>query len=71
MSKRITLTDFEVEQILRALEVLRDDTPTVRYEVVFVGQRFYNKLIDKLKTEPSISKASAGSVKQSITENKK
>lgn len=47
MSKRITLTDFEIEQIVKSLESNRDAT-TIDYEVVNVGKRFYNELINKL-----------------------
>lgn len=50
MSKRITLTDFETTQIIKALESLRDET-NLSYQVVAVGKRFYGQLITKLKSQ--------------------
>ncbi len=70
MSKRINLTDFEREQLIKGLEYLKKETH-LSYEVIRVGQRFYNQLINKLETEPSISKVSASSVKPSITQGPK
>jgi hypothetical protein len=67
MSKRITLTDFEVEQIINGLTTLRDAT-SLHYQVIKVGQRFYDILIAKLKTEPSTTKASASSVISNVSQ---
>lgn len=50
MSKRVTLTDFEIEQIVKGLTSLNKQI-TLDYEVIRVGQRFYNLLIDKLKDQ--------------------
>lgn len=47
MSKRITFTDFEIEQIVKGLTELQNTTG-LDYEVIKVGKRFYQKLIDKL-----------------------
>lgn len=51
MSKRVTLTDFEIQQIINGLTELRNQ-PILKYEVVRVGQRWYDRLIRKL--EPKI-----------------
>jgi len=67
MSKRITFTDFEIEQLTKGLEQLIKDSPGINYEVVNVGRRFYNQLINKLKTEPSSQKVSSSSVKPIIS----
>lgn len=48
MSKRITLTDFEIEQLVKGLKYLREQSG-LRYEVIKVGQRFYDELIAKLE----------------------
>lgn len=50
MSKRVTLTDFEVEQIVSGLTKLRSE-PGLNYEVTKVGQRCYDRLIAKLKDQ--------------------
>lgn len=50
MSKRITLSDFDIEQIVAALTVLRDESG-LSYEVIRVGQRYYDRLIEKLKND--------------------
>lgn len=50
MSKRVTLTDFEIEQIVSGLRVLCNETALV-YEVARVGKRFYNELISKLESQ--------------------
>lgn len=52
MSKRVTLTDFEMEQIIRGLQELRDQT-FMSYEVVRVGKAVYNDLIAKLPAKES------------------
>lgn len=69
MSKRITLSDFEVEQIVSALTKLRNE-PSLTYEVTQAGQRYYDQLIAKLKIEPSISRVSASSTDSSIPQPK-
>lgn len=48
MSKRVTLTDFEIEQIINGLEELKG-AAAVQYEVVRVGKRFYDQIIAKLQ----------------------
>lgn len=53
MSKRIILTDFEIEQLVHGLKKLKDET-SIPYEVIKVGKRFYEGLIEKL--QPSQSK---------------
>jgi len=50
MSKRITFTDFEVEQLIKGLEHMCKET-SLGYEVVNVGKRFYAQLIKKLKNQ--------------------
>jgi hypothetical protein len=50
MSKRITLADFEIEQIVSGLTRLRNE-PGLNYEVTKVGQRWYDRLIVKLKDQ--------------------
>ncbi len=52
MSKRITFTDFEIQQLVEGLQRLRSET-ALNYEVIKVGQRFYQKLIDKLRGNQS------------------
>jgi hypothetical protein len=53
MSKRITLTDFEIEQIISALDRLKNET-LLSYEVIKVGQRWYGVLIEKLKRNTDV-----------------
>lgn len=65
MSKRITLTDFEIEQITEALKELSKQ-PSLRYEVTKAGQRLYDQLIAKLKTEPLSQKVSPSSAESSV-----
>lgn len=50
MSTRVTLTDFEIEQLVKGLESLSNQT-SLDYEVITVGKRFYKNLIFKLRTE--------------------
>lgn len=48
-SKRLTLTQSELEIIKVALQRLRDEHSTlVDFEVVKVGKRVYNDLIERL-----------------------
>lgn len=47
MSIRITLTDFEIEQLVSGLAELRSQG-NGSYEVTKVGRNWYDKLIDKL-----------------------
>ena len=51
MSKRVTLTDFEIEQIIEGLTALKHQTP-LNYQVIKVGRRFYEQLICKLSPKP-------------------
>jgi len=48
MSKRVSLTDFEIEQIVNALDPLSKE-PSYTYQVTVCGQDFYAKLIEKLQ----------------------
>lgn len=50
MSKRITLTDFEIEQIAESLKSHRDAT-NLDYQVIKVGKVFYNELLKKFKVK--------------------
>lgn len=50
MSIRITLTDFEVKQIIDGLTSLRNET-ALSYSVIKVGQNFYDELIKRLKDD--------------------
>lgn len=50
MSKRITLTDLEIEQIAKGLRNLRDACG-LQYEVINVGKHFYNQIISKLESQ--------------------
>lgn len=56
MSKRITLTNFEIEQLICGLKALRNAT-NLDYEVVKVGKRFYTELIKKLELPNTSDKA--------------
>ncbi|HEU5187083.1 MAG TPA: hypothetical protein VFT87_01125 [Candidatus Saccharimonadales bacterium] len=48
MSKRVTLTDYEIEQIVIALT--RESKEGIDYhQVVKIGRHFYDQLIAKLK----------------------
>jgi len=53
MSKRVTLTDFEIEQIVSALNTLRGES-SLGYEVIKVGQRWYDRLIKKLRGDTDV-----------------
>jgi len=46
MSKRITLTDFEIEQIVVALKQLRNEGNGI-YQVTVVGRHWYDDLVSK------------------------
>jgi hypothetical protein len=50
MSKRVTLTDFEIEQLINGLTTLRNETG-FQHEVIKVGQRWYDALITKLSKD--------------------
>jgi hypothetical protein len=60
MSKRITFNNFEIEQLVKGLEALRDQI-NMPYESIRVGRRFYQVLIDKLS--PPIKLGDAGYAK--------
>lgn len=47
MSKRIRLSDAEIEHIIKGLAALRDQC-NLDYAVVKTGKRVYQKIIDKL-----------------------
>lgn len=53
MSKRITLTDFEIQQIVDALKKLQAE-PAIKYAVTSAGIKLYDTIIEKL--QPSVSK---------------
>jgi hypothetical protein len=53
MSKRVTLTDFEIEQIVSALNTLKGQS-SLSYEVTRVGQRWYDRLIKKLRGDTNV-----------------
>ena len=53
MSNRITLTDFETKQIISALTTLRNQS-SLDYEVIRVGQHWYDELIKKLQHQRSV-----------------
>lgn len=55
MGKRITLSDFEIEQIVKALEAHQNAT-TLDYEVIAVGKRWYSALIYKLTNKDNEDK---------------
>lgn len=50
MSKRIILTDFEIEQIICSLIAHKDESG-MSYQVIKVGRHFYDQLIAKLKSQ--------------------
>jgi hypothetical protein len=52
MSKRVTLSDVEIEEIVTALQVLGNQGNVYAYEVTKVGRRFYDRLIAKLEGTP-------------------
>lgn len=51
MSKRVTLTDFEIKQIISGLTQLRNQSNGA-YAVTQVGRRWYDALIEKLTKDP-------------------
>lgn len=71
MNKRVTLTSEDIELINTALKMLRDksDSLPVTYpEHGLAARQRFDQLEKKLKTEPSISKVSASSVKSSVAQ---
>jgi len=57
MSKRVTLTDSEIELIINGLKYLQSQT-ALSYEVVKCGQRAIQHVIDKLYTKIPDKKSS-------------
>lgn len=48
MSRRITLTDFETEQIVLALTSIANQV-NLDYQVILCGKAFYQRLINRLQ----------------------
>lgn len=69
MSKRITLTNDDLELILRFLNRINPVKPYNDTEVMALQRK--QQLLAKLKIEPSISKVSASSINPSISPNPK
>lgn len=74
MSKRIILTDRDLELIEAALKSLlerSDWLPTTYPERGLAARQRFSELMDKLKIEPLIQKASASSIKGNISQKTK
>jgi hypothetical protein len=69
MRKRVTLSDDDIELVETALTMLQDKSdslPRTYPEHGLAARQRFSQLRRKLKIEPSIQKASAGSINDNI-----